>query len=166
MILTMLIEMLWIIHFPCYIAFYLHMFCHLFILVFCDVWIVSQHFISWTEVLWTFLGTSPCVLWFLQCAYLEEAYLLVLKYEPEKQVSDLTSIWESAKLFRDGDWWAPSFFFPFFFFPGGCHLQALSLPHYSLLYLTDRSLYSNLSLDFCHCHHTGDTSRSPGTEDK
>ena len=100
------------------------------------------------------------------CAYLEEAYLLVLKYEPEKQVSDLTSIWESAKLFRDGDWWAPSFFFPFFFFPGGCHLQALSLPHYSLLYLTDRSLYSNLSLDFCHCHHTGDTSRSPGTEDK
>ena len=54
-------------------------------------------------------------------------------------------------------------FFPFFF-PGGCHLQALSLPHYSLLYLPDRSLYSNLSPDFCYCHHTGNTSRSPGTE--
>ena len=44
------------------------------------------------------------------CAYLEEAYLLVLKYEPEKQVSGLISIWENAKLFPDGDWQAPSFF--------------------------------------------------------
>ena len=47
------------------------------------------------------------------CAYLEEAYLLVLKYEPEKQVSDLASIWEKAKLFSDGFWRVPSFF-PFF----------------------------------------------------
>lgn len=62
----------------------------------------------------------------------EEAHLLVLKCQPERQVSDLINVWGSAKFFSgDGDWWAPSFF-PFFF-PVERHLPALPLPPYSLL---------------------------------
>lgn len=79
------------------------------------------------------------------CAYLEEAYLLVLKYEPEKQVSDLTSIWESAKLFRDGDWRAPSFIF-FFFLVGAIFKLSLCLT--TAYCISETSLYSNLSRIF------------------